>query len=160
MKNIEDYKNDITYVLKGMAKIEAYLDVAAEHKDDKIFEEVFGDFVKNEIISFMKSIDSLTAAMKSSFILEHLTDPMDPEAADIVDVCASIEFIEKRMKTIRANTLYITSIANNEQMNACRDYINPGIFLIDETSYKTVVTNYFISSYMHISNIYYLYEYN
>ena len=102
MKNIEEYKNDIKFILKGMAKIEAYLDMAAEHKDDKIFEEVFGDLVKNEIISFMKSIDSLTAAMKSSFILEHLTAPMDPEATDIVDVCTSIEFIEKRMKTIRA----------------------------------------------------------
>ena len=102
MKNIEEYKEDIELVLSNMAKIEAYLDMAAEHKDDKIFEEVFGDFVKNEIISFMKSIDSLTAAMKSSFILEHLTAPMDPEAADIVDVYTSIEFIEKRMKTIRA----------------------------------------------------------
>ena len=102
MKNIEEYKNDITYVLKGMAKIEAYLDMAAEHKDDKIFEEVFGDFVKNEIISFMKSIDSLTAAMKSSFILEHLTAPMDPEAADIVDVYTRIEFIEHQMKIIKA----------------------------------------------------------
>ena len=101
MKNIEEYKNDITYVLKGMAKIEAYLDMAVEHKDDKIFEEVFGDFVKNEIISFMKSIDSLTAAMKSSFILEHLTAPMDPEAADIVDVYTSIEFIEHQMKIIK-----------------------------------------------------------
>ena len=101
MKNIEEYKNDIAYVLKGMAKIEAYLDMAVEHKDDKIFEEVFGDFVKNEIISFMKSIDSLTAAMKSSFILEHLTAPMDPEAADIVDVYTSIEFIEHQMKIIK-----------------------------------------------------------
>ena len=56
--------------------------------------------------------------------------------------------------------LYITSIANNEQMNAAGITSIPAFFLIDETSYKTVVTNYFISSYMHISNIYYLYEYN
>ena len=102
MKNIEEYQADIDIVINDMAKIEGYLDVAAEHKNDSTFKEIFGDFVKNEIISFMKSIDSLTAAMKSSFILEHLTALMDPEAADIVDVCASIEFIEKRMKTIRA----------------------------------------------------------
>ena len=63
---------------------------------------VGADVVKNEIISFMKSIDSLTAAMKSSFILEHLTAPMDPEAADIVDVYTRIEFIEHQMKIIKA----------------------------------------------------------
>lgn len=56
--------------------------------------------------------------------------------------------------------LYIISIANNEQMNAAGITSIPAFFLIDETSYKTVVTNYFIFSYMHISNIYYLYEYN
>ena len=103
MKNIEEYKEDIELVLSNMAKIEAYLDVAAEHKDDKIFEEVFGDFVKNEIVGFMKSIDDLTVAMKRSFILEYLTAPMDTDkAGDVVDVLTSIEFIEKQMKTIKA----------------------------------------------------------
>ena len=103
MKNIEEYKTDVNIVLNDMAKIEAYLDAAAEHKNDKIFEEVFSDFVKNEIIGFMKSIDSLTAAMKRSFVLEHLTAPMDPdEVTDIIDILAGLEFIEKQMKTIRA----------------------------------------------------------
>ena len=102
MKNIEEYKTDVRIVLNDMAKIEAYLDTAAEHKDDKIFEEVFSDFVKNEIIGFMKSIDSLAATMKRSFIMEHLTAPMDPdEVTGIIDILAGIEFIEKQMKTIR-----------------------------------------------------------
>ena len=103
MKNLEEYKTDIDIVLNDMAKIEGYLDVAAEHKDDKIFEEVFSDFVKNEITGFMKSIDGLAAAMKRTFIMEYLTAPVDPnKSKDIVDVFASLEFIEKQMKTIKA----------------------------------------------------------
>lgn len=101
MKNIEEYQADIDIVINDMAKIEGYLDAAVEHKNDSTFKEIFGDFVKNEIAGFMKSIDDLTAAMKRSFILEHLTAPIDPaKSKDIVDVFTSLEFIEKQMKTI------------------------------------------------------------
>ena len=71
--------------------------------NDSTFKEIFGDFVKNEIVGFMKSIDDLTAAMKRSFILEYLMAPMDTDkAGDVVDVLTSLEFIEKQMKTIKA----------------------------------------------------------
>ena len=103
MKNIEEYQADIDIVINDMAKIEGYLDAAVEHKNDSTFKEIFGDFVKNEIVGFMKSIDDLTAAMKRSFILEYLTAPMDTDkAGDVVDVLTSLEFIEKQMKTIKA----------------------------------------------------------
>lgn len=103
MKKIEEYKADIDVVMNDMAKIEGYLDVATDHKNDKLFENIFDEMIRNDIPEFMKSIDTLTGAMKKSFTLDYLMNTMDPEkVSDIIDVCASLEFIEKQMKTIKA----------------------------------------------------------
>ena len=103
MKNIEEYQADIKIVLNDMAKIEGYLDAASDHKNDKLFENIFGEMIRNDTPEFMKSIDTLTDAMKKSFTLDYLMNTMDPEkVSDIIDVYTSLEFIEKQMKTIKA----------------------------------------------------------
>lgn len=101
MKKIEEYKADLDIVLNDMAKIEGYLDAAAKHNNDKLFEEIFGGMIRNDMPEFMKDIDKLVDAMKRSFTIDYLMKPIESEMSGVIDILASIEFIEKQMKTIR-----------------------------------------------------------
>ena len=102
MKNIEEYKNDIKFILKGMAEIEAYLDTASEHRSNGLFESFFGNIIKNDMPELIKRIDKLTETMKKSFMLDCLIVPVEPDKiSEVAGVYTSIEFIEHQMKTIK-----------------------------------------------------------
>lgn len=101
MKTIEEYKSDISVIFKDMAKIEGCLDAVLSHQGNELYEQAFGDVIRNDMPEVMKSITKLAEMMRMSFALDYLTTPINPDKAhDILEVYTNLEFIDKQMKTI------------------------------------------------------------